>query len=223
MMLGLLSTWLLVAPAKAEVVSLKLEGMICQSCEVKLKSALDGLDFLDKTIASTAGQQVCAELTGTLDTQAIHHAIRELGYTVRAQDLLDECPDLSVNSKPQNWAETGSLDAKTISQGEQFEIDEHLVQDKFTVFDFGASWCGPCHAAERLLKLYMADHPDVAVRAVVLAGDDPRTSFSQPVVAQHLSSAPGLPYFMVFTPDGKLIYRGVDCIKVLKKIDRRRR
>ena len=93
---------------------------------------------------------------------------------------------------------------------------------KFTVFDFGADWCGPCHAAEKLLKAYMGDHADVAVRAIVLEGKTPKISFSLPVVHQHLSGAAGLPYFVVYSPAGKRVYRGIDLPKALRKMDKKR-
>jgi thiol-disulfide isomerase/thioredoxin len=220
--LSLMFTLLIAQPAQAEVVLLQLEGMDCVSCEAKVIGALDGLDFLDKTQASTPGRQACSELTGALDTPAIMGAIAALDYTVTAQDLLPACPDVSLSPAPGNWSETEGLDVQIVSTGAALDFSDHLVPDKYTVFDFGADWCGPCHAAEKLLKAYMADHSDVAVRAIVLEGKTPKLSFDHPVVHQHLSSAPGLPYFVVYSPSGKRLYRGVNLPKALSKMDKKR-
>ena len=43
-----------------------------------------------------------------------------------------------------------------------------------------------------------------------------------PIVAQHLQTAPGLPYFILVNPKGKVISRSVDAAKILKKIDKKR-
>jgi len=223
MMPTLLLVAQLLVSARAEVVVLELEGMICVACEQKVQTALDALDFLAEVDASTAGGKACAELTGALDTAAIQTAITEVGYTIIGQDLHPECPDISAASRVRNWADTAGLDATIISTGEPIELDAHLVAGKFTIYDFGAVWCGPCHTAETMLKTYMATHEDVAVRAIVLAGNDPKTSFAHPVVRQHLGSAAGLPYFIVYSPEGAAVYRGVDPARALKKIDRKRR
>ena len=75
---------------------------------------------------------------------------------------------------------------------------------------------------EKLLRDYLSDHPDVALRAVVLDAQDAKTSFDMPVVAQHLQTAPGLPYFILVNPKGKTIARSVDPARILKKIDKKR-
>lgn len=209
-------------PARAEVVLIELEGMTCNHCESKVEEALDKLEFLTNVGASLPGKKACAELTGALDTPAITATIAELGYTVIAQDLLESCPDIADTGAPGNWGETSGVDARIISTGNEVDFEASLVPDKFTVFDFGANWCAPCHAAEKLLKAYMGDHPDVAVRAIVLEGKTPKNSFAHPVVHQHLSGAAGLPYFVVYSPEGKRIYRGVNLPKALKKIDKKR-
>ena len=213
----------LATPARAEVLLLQVEGMVCGKCEAKLSGALNDLEFLANTKASSRGQKVCAELTGALDTAAVTAAVVELNYTLKGQDILEECPDITLTDRPGNWAETAGVDARIISGGQLVDFEANLVPDKFTIFDFGADWCAPCHAAEKFLKMYMMDHPDVAVRAIVLEGKTAKESFMHPVASQHLSGAAGLPYFVVYSPSGKRIYRGIDLPKALKKIDRKRK
>ena len=120
------------------------------------------------------------------------------------------------------WAKTDGHDVQVISDGFEFEIKEHLVEGKFTIFDFGASWCGPCHAAAQRFKAAMTTHSDIAVRAISL-GDDPSLSFEHPVVQQHMSFANGLPWFILYSPSGKRIYQGGDVDALLKAVDRKRK
>jgi len=218
------SLFLSISPARAEVVVLAIDGMTCLGCEAKVIKALNRLPFLSDSQASTPGGKACATLSGGLEIAAIQETLTKLGYTLSAQDLLAECPDIHApKAHMGNWGKTDGLDASIISRGERVDLTAHIVAEKFTVFDFGADWCTPCHAAEALLKAYLADHPDVAVRAVVIEGAGPKESFAQPVVSQHLASAAGLPYFIVYNPRGDIIYRGVSPTQALQKIDRKRR
>jgi copper chaperone CopZ len=221
MFTALLAAAAITTSAHAAVIVANIEGMSCSGCQTKVKDALEGLPFLGATEASLAREAACAELTGTMDEAAFKRAIEDLGYTVATLREADACP-ASEAGKRRNWGNIDGLDAQVISRGESVDLALHAVEGKFTIVDFGAVWCGPCHAAEALLKGYLRGNPDTAVRAVVLDGDDPETSFSHPAAHQYLMSAAGLPYFIVYNPSGKVIYRGVDVVKVLKKVDRKR-
>lgn len=230
--------------AQATTLQVNIDGMTCVGCQDKVVKALDELSGLSNTQASTAAglactqatpspaEQACANIASvtaanacaaaahTIRDQAVHSALAELNYTVTGIREVDTC-DLDKHF-PDNWADTEGLDAIIISRGERVDLDTHRALEKFTIFDFGAPWCAPCHAAEVLLKTYMKDHPDVAVRAIVLDSQDPKVSYAMPVVSQHLLSAPGLPYFLIMSPDGDTIARGVDVPHLLRKLDRKR-
>ena len=211
---------LLLGEAQAKDVRVGVDGMFCVTCEPKVTEALNALSFLSQTRASTPVSQACAELTGPIDEDAIRRAIADLDYTVSSIDVVEEC-SLEERRYPDNWVDTDGIDVTIISKGEEVDLSAHQVPGKFTIFDFGAPWCGPCHVAEKLLRDYLSDHPDVALRAVVLDAQDAKTSFDMPVVAQHLQTAPGLPYFILVNPKGKTIARGVDPARILKKIDKK--
>ena len=212
---------MMLGSARAKDIRVDIDCMFCATCEPKVSGALNALPFLTQAKASTPVSQACAELSGPVDEDAIRNAIAGLDYTVTAITLMDECT-LEERRYPDNWAETDGLDVVVISKGEEVDLEAHEVDGKFTIFDFGAPWCGPCHVAEKLLRDYLSDHPDVALRAVVLDAQDAKTSFDMPVVAQHLQTAPGLPYFILVNPKGKTIARGVDPARILKKIDKKR-
>jgi len=212
---------LLTSSAWATLLDVRITDMDCQGCEAKISKALDNLPFLDSTNVSYDAGQACAEINGAVVDSAVSSVLQNLGYTVTSIKSTEHC-DLSKTALPKNWAEFGELDVQIISTGANVTLDEHRSPDKFTIYDFGAPWCGPCHVAEKLLKQYLADHTDTAVRAIVLNSQDAKASFNMPAAIQHLSGAPGLPYFIVVNPKGKVIHRGVDLPKVLKQIDKRR-
>lgn len=215
---------ILVAAANADSIDIarvKLSGMTCVTCEQKIIKKLDALPFVESTRASTPLQTACVELKGQFDTAAMTGAVQDLGYVVRSIDIVKEC-DLNADGLLKNWDQADGLDVQIISTGEEVILEDFLAPDKFTIYDFGAPWCAPCHASETLLKVYMSEHADVAIRAIVLDSMDPKISFSMPATKQHLMSAAGLPYFIVVNPKGKTIYRGTEVDKLLNKMDKQR-
>ncbi|MEE2828469.1 MAG: thioredoxin domain-containing protein, partial [Myxococcota bacterium] len=103
------------------------------------------------------------------------------------------------------------------------DLKGHLVDDKFTIIDFGAPWCGPCHTAAETLSAYLRDHKDVAVRVVNLRADDVTLSYALPAAQQHLLYAPGLPWFLVYSPSGRVIHKSTSVEKVLAAIEKKRK
>jgi len=197
--------------------------MTCLGCETKVAEALNTLDTVAKVHASFSEKAACLELTGETPVAAIQSAIASIEYTAENTRSVALCPAaLMSKSRTDAWQDTAGLDVKVISQGEAVDLAAHRVADKFTVFDFGAPWCGPCVVAAKRLKVYLSAHPDTAVRAVVLDAPDPETSFALPAAQQYLQWASGLPYFEVNCADGKRIYKGNDVTKLMASIDKER-
>ncbi|MCP4806552.1 MAG: thioredoxin family protein [Proteobacteria bacterium] len=125
---------------------------------------------------------------------------------------------LALAAFPDPWDVPTTLDVETISHGESVDPIKHLAEGKFTVLDIGAGWCTPCHEAAGVLRDYMADHDDVAVRAVSL-GDGPMSDYP---ASELLSGREMIPFLVVYSPQGSVIYEGHRVKRALRRIERAR-
>ena len=102
---------------------------------------------------------------------------------------------------PLSDAEKKTLDIQTLSQGNRFDVGEHLAPGKVTVFDYYADWCGPCHLLTPKLERLVLKYENVALRKVDIgtwesaAADQASSEFE----------LPGLPFTRVFDNGGKLL------------------
>ncbi len=202
----------------------KVSGMDCASCNAKITGALEALEPVLAVHASFAEQAACFESREAVDEVAVQAAITGLGYAFVGIEEVSGCPPGLNGKLPAPWARRSEgLDVVTISRGETVDLVAHLADGKYTVVDFGAPWCGPCHEAAEALAAYMRTHEDVAVRAVDLEGQTPDASYAQPVVAQHLEYVSGIPWLIAYTPNGKVLVRHRSVEKITAAIDKHRR
>jgi copper chaperone CopZ len=224
----LLALLILASAASADMLStgravVTIEGMTCMDCETKVRNALATVEGLGVVTASLVEQAACMEVTAPTSTEDVEAAIASISYEAVSVESVDLCPAaLSPGAPKRLWASTAGLDVVIISRGETVELLDHRATDKFTVYDFGADWCGPCHIASKRLRAYLSAHPDTAVRAIALDGASSDESFALPAAKQHLEWAGGLPWFEVYSPGGKRIYKGNKVGKVLSSIEKAR-
>ena len=218
-----LVAFLLPAVAQGGDVLVTVSGMDCVGCNKKVVTALEGLPFVEGVTASFVEQAACGALTGDLDASAVTAAIATTGYALVSIEAVERCPEALRGKAQEPWDKhSPGLDVTTISHGEEVDLSAHLVAGKYTIFDFGASWCGPCHEIAEQLAGYMGGHADVAVRVIELGGEDPSASYAQPAVAQHLANAPGLPWLVVMDPAGRVLKKTPSAEKAIAAIDRHR-
>ena len=221
--LALVLPLLLAVPAGASSVHVEVTGMDCEGCNKGLSAALNGLDFLEGVNASFVAQGACGELVGDLDSEQVAAAVAGTGKAFVSATVVEQCPEGLRGALPDPWAGRGEgLDVVTISHGEQVDVAGALVAGKYTVVDYGAPWCGPCHEAAELLATYLRAHPDVAVRAVDLGGQTPDESYNAPVVAQHLEYVDGIPWIVVHDPTGKVVHKSNSATRAIEAIEKHR-
>lgn len=199
----------------------RIEGMDCAGCEAGLVRAFEALDPVGAASVSYAQGLACLTLTSPADTAKLTAIVTDAGFRVAAVESVAACPKAEGHGKSV-WANPGQLDVVTISTGEEVDPKAHLAAGKYTIVDFGAPWCGPCHTSASRIAEYMESKGDVAVRAIELVARDARASFALPAAKQHLQMASGLPWFVVYDAAGKSVYKGGDVEAALAAIDKKR-
>ena len=216
---------LLLAPslASATVLVIDVEGMTCAGCRTKVEAKLTALDFIDRVSTTDSGSEICATTTGAHDEAAISGALTDLGYTLASLRTSEVCPKsvAAVKEPWEGWME--GRDVQCISDGERVTLKDHLAEGKFTIVDFGAPWCGPCHEAAETLANYLDAHSDVAVRVGNLGAEDVTGSYALPAAQQHLQYAPGIPWFQAYNAKGKTVYSGLSLDELFDAIEKQRK
>lgn len=107
---------------------------------------------------------------------------------------------------------TGAMaaDVLTITHGREVDLEAHLVDGKYVLFDFYADWCGPCRALEPQLLDLAGQYADrLALRKVDVINWDSE------VARQYRISS--IPYMVLFGPDGAKLAAG-DAGSVLRRL-----
>lgn len=214
--------------AHAETAIVGIDGMYCAvNCASKVERSIGELDGVSAVTASVDEKAACISSSAPLSSEMVQAVLAVHDqYTVTSIEVVDTCPDVFSSPTVKEsgpWANRmDGIDASVISHGEKVDLENHLAPDKFTIIDFGAAWCGPCHVAAEMLRIALLNESDLAVRAVEL-GADPSASFDLPAAQQHLQNAIGLPHFKVYDPKGRVIYQGSELDRALAKIDKKRK
>lgn len=212
---------LALAPARAGVLVLDVEGMGDACCADNVRNALAALPFARSVTADPLTGRACVDLSGPADEAALQAALAAGGYAILASTPAERCPESSARPRSP-WEDTGGLDARVISRGEAVSLEQHLAAGKVTLFDFGAPWCPPCWTGAERLKQALAADPGLAVRAIELEGADADASFALPAAEQHLRFAAGLPHFVVKSAKGRTLYQGSDLEAALRAAQEKR-
>ena len=103
-----------------------------------------------------------------------------------------------------------AADVRTITHGRAVDLEAHLVEGKYVLFDFYADWCGPCRALEpQLLDLAGRYADRFALRKVDIINWDSEVTRQYRVTS--------VPYLVLYGPDGVQLSAG-DPQTVLRRL-----
>jgi thiol-disulfide isomerase/thioredoxin len=192
------------AAAQTSVSEFEVAGLSCDLCAAKAIEALKTIPNVIKAEVAFATSRARVEATRKVADDEIRRALGTLGFEARfAGDLV---------VKPLTAEERKTLDIVIASRGEAFNIRKHLARGKFTIFDFWAEWCGPCHVLTPKLEQLVKENANVALRTIDLKNWESAAAKQ----ATNDFKLPGLPYVRVYGPDGK--FRGAVVGNDIEKI-----
>ena len=193
--LALILTLMLAAAAAAQpfVAEFDVAGFSCEACAATATDALRKVPGVTKVDVSFDTKRARVESTRRIEQAELRAAMAKLGFEARFPN--------DVIVQPLTAAERAGLDIKIASHGEAFDIRRHLARGKYTIFDFWAEWCGPCHVLTPKLERLVQERSNVALRTIDLK------QWESPAAKQATREfkLPGLPYVRVYGPDGKFI------------------
>ena len=170
----------------------------CGKCVKDIREIGNGIDGLKIDSMSQVKRQICFSGDGA----AFLEKLEAKKYVISQKETVDKCP--RIRKSP--W-ENAPEKVKIISTGERFKVKKHLSKGEYTLFDFGAAWCGPCFVAAEKIRRVLKTRDDLSVRAIDLDAPSEK-AFDLPAAKQHLAFAPGIPWFVLYDARGKKRYEG---------------
>lgn len=189
----------------------EVAGLSCDACAASAKDALVKVRGVKSAEVTYATKKARVVSTRPIDDQEIRATLGKLGFEARfAND--PATPALTP-------AERARLDIAIASRGEAFDVRKHLARGKYTIFDFWAEWCGPCHVLTPKIEQLVKSRPDVALRTIDLKNWDSDAAKQ----ATEEFKLPGLPYVRVYGPDGRFLGAvvGNDIDKIRRLVERK--
>jgi len=100
--------------------------------------------------------------------------------------------------------------------GQTLEVKSLLVQGKTTLIDFYSPFCPPCVQLAPLMARLAEKRPDLAVIKVNINRPEVKgIDWRSPLAQQYQIRQ--VPYFMVFSPKGKLLAQGRDAVETVQR------
>jgi thiol-disulfide isomerase/thioredoxin len=97
----------------------------------------------------------------------------------------------------------------SIAQGQKVDLADFLVTGMMTVFDFTSEYCPPCRAySDPLLRLHQQSTNLAVVKVDINRPEYHYIDWQSPVARQFALSGKGIPYFMIYGPEGRLLAEG---------------
>lgn len=179
------------AVADGAQVVFSLQQITCQSCGAKSIHALKSAPGVrTATFDRDTAEVTVAFDPAVTDPAKLQKIVSDLGYGVEVG------PGKGTYTETVEFAP--GMDVTWISRGGKV-VDLEPAPGKVTVFDFSATWCGPCKVVDRELLSIMELKDDVAIRKLDV------TDWDAPVARHYLAKVPALPYVIVYGVKGKRV------------------
>ena len=168
-------------------------GLSCDGCAGTASDALRKMPGVTKADVKFATRRARVESSRRIEDAEFRVTLAKFGFEARFPK------DAVV--KPLTSQERAAADIKVASRGEAFDVRKHLARGKYTIFDFWAEWCGPCHVLTPKIERLVVERSNVALRTIDLkqwesaAGKQATKEFK----------VPGLPYVRVYGPNGNFV------------------
>jgi thioredoxin 1 len=105
--------------------------------------------------------------------------------------------------------------ANTGHGGEELDLKPLLTVGKTNLIDFYSPFCPPCVQMAPVLERLAEMRPDLAIHKVNINRPDVRSiDWRSPLAKQYKIRQ--VPYFMIFSPQGKLVAQGPGAVEQLK-------
>ncbi|MEO8382368.1 MAG: thioredoxin domain-containing protein [Acidobacteriota bacterium] len=182
------------ASAQTFVCEFDVAGLTCDACETTAREALQKIPGVTKAEVVYATRRARVEASRNVSADEIRRALGTLGFEAHFAGDPAAVTPLSAD-------ERAGLDIRVASSGEAFDVRKQLAAGKYTVIDFWAEWCGPCHVLTPKIERLVQQNPNVALRTVDLKQWDSGAAKQ----ATKDFKIPGLPYVRVYGPDGKFV------------------
>jgi thioredoxin 1 len=206
----LLALTLVVSADASFVTEFEIAGMSCGGCESTAADALRKVRGVTNVTVAFATRRARVESTRRIEEAELRAALAKPGFEAR----FPTDPVVAAMTAE----ERSRLDIRVASRGEAFDIRANLAPGKYTIFDFWAEWCGPCHVLTPKIERLVQERSNVALRTIDLQQWDSAAARQ----ATKEFKLPGLPYVRVYGPDGKLVGEVVgNDIEKIKRLVRR--
>jgi thioredoxin 1 len=170
-----------------------IAGLSCAGCESTAREALQKISGVTKAEVLFDTGRGRIEATRAVSEGDIRRALQKFGFEARfaGDPVLPPLTD----------AERAQLDIRVASRGAAFDVRKQLAPGKYTIVDFWAEWCGPCHVLTPKIERLVKESANVALRTIDLQSWD--SAAAKQATAEFKLA--GLPYVRVYGPDGKFI------------------
>lgn len=183
-------------PANTTRIEFSIAGMICGMCEATSTEALKKIPGVYEARAEYPSLKASVLADARVTRETIRAALGSVGFEPRFPG-----ESVASNATPLPEKEVAALDIQTISHGEEIDIAKYFAPGKYTVFDYYADWCGPCHLLSPKLEHLVKDSRNVALRKVDIANWNSAAAKQ----ATKDFGLTGLPFVRAFGPKGEFL------------------